>query len=300
MGNKRVDIKIGFRCNNQCFFCVQGRKRQKEPAKDFELLKKYLKDSFDDDCREVVFTGGEPTLHPNFLDLVRVARKTGYDEIQIQTNGRTFFYYDFCKKTIEAGATHFSPSLHGHSPQIHDYLTRAEGSFMQTVGGIRNLKELGQRIVVNSVITSKNYKHIPKLAKLLVDLGVDQFQFAFIHLGGEAYSNRDWIVPRKKDVIPYLKKGLDIGLKAGRVVMVEAIPPCLLEGYEQYISELFIPEGKVFDIDFKVEDYGEHRRTHGKAKCLECSKCKFFEVCEGPWREYPQLFGWSEFKPVVE
>jgi MoaA/NifB/PqqE/SkfB family radical SAM enzyme len=300
MGVKRVDLKIGFQCNNQCYFCVQGRKRQKTPSKDFELLKKNLQDSFEDDCREVVFTGGEPTLHPNFLELVAVAKEIGYSNIQIQTNGRSFFYKDFCKKTIEAGATDFSPSLHGYNAKIHDSLTRVEGSFFQTVKGILNLKELGQKVAINSVITSKNYKHIPKLAKLFVELGVDQFQFAFIHLGGEAFSNRDWIVPRKKDVSPYVKKGLEIGLKAGKVVMVEAFPPCLLEGYEQCSSELFIPEGKVFDIDFKVNDYGEYRRTQGKSKGPECPNCKFFKVCEGPWREYSDLFGWSEFKPVLK
>lgn len=300
MAYKRVDIKVGFSCNNQCFFCVQGRKRQKQPAKDFELLKKYLKDSFEDGCKEVVFTGGEPTLHPNFLELVALAKEIGYCDIQIQTNGRTLFYPEFCKKAIAAGATHFGPSLHGYNAKIHDSLTRAEGSFVQTVRGIRNLKELGQRVVVNSVITSKNYKHIPKLAKLLVDLGVDQFQFAFIHLGGEAFANRDWIVPRKKDAAPYVKKGLEIGIKAGKTVMVEAMPPCLMEGYEQYISELFIPEGKVFDIDFKVDDYSKYRKSHGKAKGPECPKCKFFSVCEGPWKEYPEMFGWSEFKPVLE
>jgi hypothetical protein len=37
-------------------------------------------------------------------------------------------------------------------------------------------------------------------------------------------------------VIPFLKKGLKIGLEAGINVMVEAIPPCFLKGYEKYES----------------------------------------------------------------
>jgi len=47
----------------------------------------------------------------------------------------------------------------------------------------------------------------------LVSLGVDQFQFAFIHLGGRAWENRDWIVPKKSQIMSYVKDGLEIGLK---------------------------------------------------------------------------------------
>lgn len=297
---KRLDLKLGFVCNNQCFFCVQGRKREEVANKEFSFLKEKLEESFKDGFCEVVFTGGEPTLHPRFLDLVRLAKKIGYQYIQIQTNGRIFCYYDFCKKTIEAGATSFSPSLHGPNPKIHDFLTRSPGSFSQTVQGIINLKKLNQQILINSVITSKNYRYLPKMAELFVNLGVEQFQFAYIHLGGEAFDNKEWIAPQKNKVIPFLKKGLKIGLDAGINVMVEAIPPCLLKGYEKYVSDLFIPEAKVCDINFEILNYSEYRRTIGKKKRIQCKKCRFNDVCEGPWREYPEIFGWEEFVPVKD
>ena len=297
---KRLDLKLGFACNNHCFFCVQGRKREKQNAKDFSFLQKQLEESYQSGFREVVFTGGEPTLHPRFLDLVRLAKKMGYKEIQIQTNGRTFCYPDFCRKTVLAGATSFSPSLHGHNAATHDFLTRAKGSFAQTVQGILNLKKMNQYILTNSVITSKNYRHLPQMAELFVQLGVTQFQFAYIHLGGEAFDNQKWIAPQKKKVAPFLKKALQIGIDAGLNVMTEAIPPCFLEGYDQHISDLFMPEAKVCDIDFEIEDYGTYRRTIGKVKRADCQKCKFNNVCEGPWREYPDLFGWDEFVPVIE
>ena len=36
----RIDLKVGFRCNNYCHFCVQGDKRERLPAKEEgELLK---------------------------------------------------------------------------------------------------------------------------------------------------------------------------------------------------------------------------------------------------------------------
>ena len=69
---ERVDIKLGFYCNNLCKFCVQGRKRDFLPAKDKQEVIDSLREAYDKGKREVVFTGGEPSLHPNFLELVNM------------------------------------------------------------------------------------------------------------------------------------------------------------------------------------------------------------------------------------
>jgi MoaA/NifB/PqqE/SkfB family radical SAM enzyme len=295
---KRTDIKIGFRCNNRCKFCVQGDKRELLAAKDFKEIEKDLREAFGKGKTEVVLTGGEPTLHPDFLKIIKLAKSAGFKNIQIQTNGRMFAYPDFCLKTIEAGATEFSPAIHGPNAEIHDFLTSVPGSFGQTIQGIKNLKKLAQRVITNTVITSQNYRFLPQIAELLVGLDVDQFQFAFLHISGRAAENKDWIVPRKSKIIEYVKKGLEVGIKANKRVMTEAIPYCLMAGYEDCIAERIIPDGSVFDIDFTIEDYGEYRRNKGKTKGSRCPQCKYYKICEGPWKEYPEIFGWDEFKPV--
>ena len=294
---KRIDLKIGFLCNNHCQFCVQGDKRYHFGNRPISQLKTFLRESRPE-AEGVVLTGGEPTLHQDFLELVSYAKKLDFKVIQIQTNGRMFAYKSFCQKTIEAEATEFSPALHGPNAKIHDFLTTVPDSFAQTSQAIKNLKELGQKVMTNTVITTANYKYLPAIAKLLVNLGVDQFQFAFVHISGTAAENQDWIVPKKSQIMPYVKKGLSIGLKANCRVMAEAIPLCMMKGYEDYIAEKIIPMAKVFDAEYIIDDYTKYRQTQGKAKGPNCSKCKYFKICEGPWREYPKLFGWSEFKPV--
>jgi len=297
---QRVDIKIGFQCNNRCKFCVQGDKRDYMSAKDKKEVENSLKEAYGQGKNEVVFTGGEPTLHPHFLDFVSYAKELGFEGIQIQTNGRMFSYNNFCLKTIKAGATQFSPAVHGPNPKIHDFLTSVKGSFEQTVQGIKNLKKLNQYVLTNTVITSTNAQYLPQIAKLLVNLGVNQYQFAFIHISGRAAENKDWIVPQKSKIIKYVKKGLDIGIKANRKVMTEAIPYCLMQGYENYIAEEVIPPSVVYDAGFVVEDYEKYRKNKGKAKGPNCSKCKYNKICEGPWKEYPEIFGWEEFKPIIK
>lgn len=296
MGEKRVDIKVGLGCNNNCLFCVQANKRG-VPDKDTELIKTQIKESRDN-CSSIVFTGGEPTIRKDIFELVSYAKELGFNIIQIQTNGRMLAYKDFCRKMIDAGATEFSPALHGHVPELHDFLTRSEGSFNHTVQAIRNLKSLHQMVITNTVVVKPNYRNLPDIARLLVSLGVDQFQFAFVHALGNAWDNFDSIVPRVSLAAPYIKRGLQIGIDAKIPVMAEAIPYCQMSGYENYVSEKFIPDSEIQDMNYKIPDYRKTRITEGKIKFPQCEQCRYDKICEGPWKEYPEKLGSDEFQPV--
>jgi MoaA/NifB/PqqE/SkfB family radical SAM enzyme len=294
---KRIDLKTGFLCNNNCRFCVQAHKK-KFGNRDTDELKRCLSDAAREGYESVVFTGGEVTIRPDVIDLVRYAKASGFKVIQIQTNGRRFSDIAFCQECIAAGVNQFNPALHGHNPEVHDYLTRSDGAFMQTVRGIRNLKKLNQMVMTNTVITKTNYRYLPHIALLLTKLHVDQFQLAFVHAMGNALKNFDTVVPRKLLVAPYVKQALDIGIAAGIGAMTEAIPYCLMKGYERYVAEDKIPDTKIFDLNAVVENFTDVRRAYGKVKAEQCRECKYFEKCEGPWREYPEHFGWREFIPV--
>lgn len=294
---KRLDLKVGFKCNNYCLHCVQGKKRDLFGNKTLEGLKEELNDGAKT-CKEVVFTGGEPTMHKGLLELIRLAKSLEYKNIQIQTNGRIFAYRDYCIEAIKAGANDFCIAIIGHNEKIHDYVTTVKGSFRQSIEGIRNLKSLGMRVAVNTVVNRINFRHLPHIAKLLVRLGVDQFQFAFPHPAGSAEDNFHLIVPRMNEIAPFVKKGLEIGIKAGKSVMTEAIPYCMMQGYENCIAEEIIPETEIFDAGYKIEDYTEYRINKAKLKGPRCNLCKYDYICEGPWKKYPEVFGWEEFQPV--
>jgi len=295
----RVDLKIGFGCNNRCLFCVQGDKRERFGPRPSAQIVADLKDGRSRGATGLVVTGGEPTLHKTIIKTIRAAKALGYSVIQIQSNGRRFAYEPFCQKLIAAGANEFSPALHGATADTHDELTGAPGSFEQTLAGIRNLKRLGQTVITNTVINSKNYQELPDLARLFVSVGVDQFQFAFVHILGTAAQNKKWLVPKKSEVMPYVHAGLDVGREAGVRCMTEAIPFCLMQGYEDCVAEQIIPRTTIFDADQTLDDYTEYRLTEGKTKGPACARCIHNETCEGPWREYVELFGFDEFVPVL-
>jgi MoaA/NifB/PqqE/SkfB family radical SAM enzyme len=294
----RVDLKLDFSCNNRCAFCVQGDKRYQCGPRNIHQVCADLEMGLRSGARQLVLTGGEPTLNANLFAVIRKARQLGYESVQIQSNGRSFYYSQVCEAAIRAGATEFSPSIHGATAETHDRLTGASGSFEQTLRGIENLVSLGQTVITNTVVTRANYAELPSLARLLVALGVRQFQLAYVHIVGSAANNADWLVARKSEIMSSVLMALDVGRAAGVTCMTEAIPYCLMPGYEDHIAERIIPESMIFDDDRTIDNYGEYRRQEGKAKRPECSACRYFSRCEGPWREYPERFGWQEFVPI--
>lgn len=299
---KRVALFVGYTCINNCRFCVVADKRI-YPDKSTEQIKEELESAYSNGAREVVFTGGEFTIRKDVFDIVRFAKERGYIIIQAQTSGRMFSDLDFCKKIILAGMNEFSPALHGHTAELHDFLTRRKGSFRQTVLGIHNLKKLSRdriRILTNTVVTKYNYKFLPQIAALLVQLGVHQYQFAFVHALGNAYKDFKDVVPKKTDILPFLKEALNVGIERGLKVMAEAIPLCLMQGYEKHVSEFYIPSTEIRERGHVIEKFEEIRIKEGKVKFSQCKICKYCDVCEGPWKEYPQYYGDEEFKPVLE
>jgi len=293
----RADVKVGFACNNRCLFCAQGHKREGCAHVPFEeLVARLTKGRENSD--ELVLTGGEPTIHPQIVELVQTAKAMGYRQIQVQTNGRRLAYTPFVEALVEAGATEFSPALHGPTAEIHDALTRAPGSFRQTVAGIRNVHLRKLPIVTNSVVVRENVPHLPALVELLGRLGVGQAQLAFVHPVGTAYELFEEVVPRLSDVVGPIRLSKGIAARYGMRLVTEAVPLCFLPGMQELAVEDQIPDTTVIDLDGKPFDYSTWRPAEGKSHGPPCEGCKARSRCEGPWREYPEKYGWDEFRPI--
>lgn len=296
---KRADVKVWFACNNMCSFCVQWDKRTKYPPRSLDEIKKILDDEYKNWSRGLVFTWWEPTVHKNLTEAIEYAKKLWYEQIQIQSNWRNFEKLDYVKELINAWVTEFWPSIHWFKKETHDKLVWAKWAWEQVIKGLINLKNLKQYVVINSVVTKANYKEIPELASLLVKLWVNQFQFAFVHILGSADKNKDTVVPKKSEAIPYIKKWLDIWKTAWVICMTEALPFCLMQWYEWAIAEYnFMPETTVVDAEYRTESYADYRWNEWKAKREECKKCSKYKICEWPWKEYPLIYWWDEFIPI--
>lgn len=96
-----VDWYIGKRCNFACSYCVDYLHDYSSPHVPLENMK-HLVDLIYDKHKDNVFwslTGGEPTIHPNFLELCEYIKNTGAKLISVTTNGSRNLEYH--KKLLE-------------------------------------------------------------------------------------------------------------------------------------------------------------------------------------------------------
>jgi len=295
----RLDLKVGYNCNNYCRHCVIGDKRFFIPDRTTRQIKDIL-DEERQNYGEVVLTGGEFTIRKDCFEILEYAAAKGY-KILVQTNGRRFAYASFCDEFLAAGKGNIltiTAALLSANADCHNFLTGAN-SYRQTVKGLTNLKERGQSISINTVVTKANYRTFPDLARFLVRIGVEVYQYAFVHVLGSAEKNIRSILPKKSLCVPFIKIGVDIGRAAGIPVFVEAIPFCLMQGYETHCAENYIPLVKLSDVTNTVADFDYVRKNFEKEKAVPCKKCIYFNICEGPWLQYPRTYGWKEFVPVT-
>jgi len=80
---------------------------------------KALRDMKPVEARAIQFSGGEPTLHPRFLDALRAARDMDFSHIQIASNGLKLGEPDFAMQCAEAGLHTVYLQLDGISDDVY-------------------------------------------------------------------------------------------------------------------------------------------------------------------------------------
>jgi MoaA/NifB/PqqE/SkfB family radical SAM enzyme len=136
----------------------------------------------------LIFLGGEPTLHPDLATAVRAARKLGYASITIDTNG--YLFNDILDKVTPHDVDVFSFSLDGPTAAINDAI-RGQGCFEQCTAGIRRAKSRGFGISLIYTVSSRNLSCLEKMAPLLSQWGIDHFFIQVIGLRGKSAGMTD-------------------------------------------------------------------------------------------------------------
>ena len=139
----------------------------------------------------VVLSGGEPTVHPEFVKIVGLARELGYTHIQTITNGRRMCYPGFLSDAVAAGLREVTFSLHGNTPALHDRLTQVPGSFVQAVSALRAaLATRGLIVSVDVVINRLNLPVLREHLDFCIGLGVGEFDLLALVPFGDAWKNQ--------------------------------------------------------------------------------------------------------------
>ena len=155
----RMDLMVSamtrggaWHCNQKCLHCyAAGQPLSDTPELTTAQWKEILAKLRAANVPQVTFTGGEPTLRADLVELVEVAQ---WFVTRLNTNGR-LLTPELCRRLYEASLDSVQVTLYSHDPAIHNALVGAEG-FDDTVTGIRNAVAAGLSVSVNTPLCSLN------------------------------------------------------------------------------------------------------------------------------------------------
>lgn len=166
----RMDLALTYRCNNDCAHCYNARPRD-YPEMSSNGWKAVLDRSWELGIPHVVFTGGEPTLRKDLLELIAHAEGNG-QITGLNTNGRRLSDPEYVKRLVEAGLDHVQITVESHDPAIHDHMVCARGAWQQTITGIENALDSPLYVMTNTTMLRDNSSCMDETLEFLTSLGV--------------------------------------------------------------------------------------------------------------------------------
>src|SRR3989304_513978 len=211
----RMDMALTFTCQNNCVHCYAGG-----PHETAELNTSQWKEVIARLSQIGVFiltfTGGEPTLREDLPELLHYAQNKGMVTGLI-TNGRKLKDKDYVKTLEEAGLDFVQITLESHKPKIHDSMTGAEGSWKETVEGLRNTAQSQIYVTTNTTLSKYNAPEFLETINYIKPLNVAAFGCNSLIYSGKANAvSQEFALPVEtlKELLPKIReKAQELGLK---------------------------------------------------------------------------------------
>lgn len=325
------EVAVTYRCNLACLFCYASCSCH-QAASSEELRTPQLERILDVIRRDAQvpstsFTGGEPMLRPDIIDLVAYAKSIGL-RVNLITNG-TLVDADAARALRDAGLDSAQASLEGVTPDTHDSLTQVEGSFQATLAGVGHLRDVGLAVHTNTTLNRRNLAEASEIPRLVQQLGLKRFSMNLVipcGSAGPAAPGQGAEQPRESLWVRYSEVG-DIVRevrKAARRCGVQFLwysptPCCIFNPVAEGLghkgcaacdgllsvapngdvlpcSSLAEPVGNLLRepfADIWRSDRARYYQERGYAHQV-CRGCALFELCDGACPIYWRSMGYAE------
>lgn len=285
---KSAELNILSYCNQDCIFCY-GVTRTPYVA-SYNFIAKLLNRLRDKGVEQVVFTGGEVTLRPDIIKILRYAKKLGF-RTSIITNGERFIDIEFCKEIFNfLDSIEFA--FHGHTEKLYNRITHTK-SFSKALAGVNNIKILSERfrnlaLTFNVIVNIHNYRYLLNIVKFIQNYHLNKYVIHFIsvYCKGAAEKKADLLVDFS-DSKKYLKKSFRYGKKNNILLITSLFPICVLDGYEQLSVESIraIKSDTYYLLKKSKEkpDYSFHKNAFKSETAYidKCGNCSLISICPG-------------------
>ncbi len=293
-------------CNMYCDHCYRDAGCQAEDelstGEARTLLEQIAKAGF----KIMIFSGGEPLLRPDIVELVAYATSLGLRPV-FGTNG-TLLTIDLARRLKEAGAMGMGISLDSMDREKHDQFRKYPGAWDEAVRGMRNCREVGLAFQIHTTIMDWNADEVEAITDFAVQEGAVAHHFFFLvptgravsieeeSLKAEAYENILTRIMKKQQTVDIelkptcapqfmrIAKEMGMKLRFGRGCLA-GTHYCIIgpKGQVQPCAYLNIPLGDVRETPFD-KIWREHE-VFNTLRTLDykegCGVCQHKKICGG-------------------
>ena len=292
---KTLYCAVTYACNEHCRFCPCSNGAASIPHLSYECVC----DAIDHSVKEqgvnnVLLSGGEPTLHPDFFRILEYIKNKGL-RLSLLTNALKLADKSFAKQMfsiIDGRQLDVTVAFHSHIPEKHDFLTQRKDSFCESMKGVRNMLEQCVNLSIKNNIVNYTFQDLPDYVRWMTSTFDDSITLILcnIDINGTAANNKANVAVAFEDSMPYVQQALDIIIKLRkeghkRNVKLLTTPMCKIDPYywgfienatRNNVAAYKVPNG---DLMWDVSsDSGPMFEA--------CKNCDLKSCCPGTWRSF--------------
>lgn len=236
-----VFFHILTQCNLKCRHCYINPEQHGTRRLDIETIRSWLTTlSRRSPGADLIFLGGEPTLHPDLPEAIRSARQLGYRSITIDTNG--YLFNDILDQVTPNEVDFISFSLDGASPVTNDPI-RGEGSFDVCTQGIHKAADRGFSTSLIYTVSSLNLNELKSVPPLLEKLPIDRFFIQVIGIRGNSATS-----------VEHPAEALQVTYDQWQANVLPVARQVAAQGLRVTYPKVFLEENEPFECAGRVAD----------------------------------------------
>ncbi len=202
---KEIAIELTNTCNYKCPFCYKNAQVKGEFISDETIYK--IDDTIRNNVRHILLTGGEPTIHPNYLEYIELF--STYADVHMISNGSVLFNHN---PEVLRKLQRIQFSIYGCDDKEYKKMTGISDGFTRLCKSIEFAKQNGINISAGVTLCDNTIDHIESFVKIALELGFDTLRIGTADVFGRGKklfdSNGEYEEQRDKvyDILLELKR----------------------------------------------------------------------------------------------
>ena len=269
-----VFFHILTKCNLNCRHCYINREQHGENTLPLSTIEAWL-GAFAEksNIANVIFLGGEPTIHPDLSFAIKKAKNMGYNSITVDTNG--YLFNDILSKVSPDDVDYFSFSLDGATRKTNNMI-RGKGSYDKCIEGIKKAVSMGFGTSLIYTVSSANIHELEMMVPLLDDLNIERFFVQVIGIRGKpAQINQEKLQVSRSEWLSIIP---DVAEKVAKHGITVSYPKVFLSSEETFecaglVAENYFifPNGRVYRCPI-CEDFPLHSMVFKNNRLVNTGK----------------------------